>query len=152
MQINLFCCNAEKNRVNKTDYITNRFTLDGTLKNKTSITNPIILIEKPTNPVTYNYNYMYIAEFKRYYFIDDIVNVNKNMWEIHASVDVLFSFMYDILSTYAILDKVEDTEKANLYLDDGSFVMDTRKDNTIIKFPSGFNSNGSYILICAGGN
>ena len=152
MQINLFTCNAERNRVVKTDYISNRFVLEGTLRSSSSVTNPVITIEKATNPVNYNYNYMYIEEFGRYYFIDDIVSINNKLWEIHASVDVLYSFADEILSNSAIIEKSEDEDNANLYLDDGSFVMDTRLFNTLIEFPNGFNSNGSYILICAGGN
>lgn len=150
MQIQLYTCKAEKNRINKSDYITNRFILGGAIKKSTSITNIVIEIEK-TNPVQYEYNYMYIPEFGRYYFIDDFVNKSEKIWEIHASVDVLFSFKNDILNTSAIIDKQEIEDKANLYLDDGSFVMDSRKYNTVIPFANGLNDNGSYILICAGG-
>lgn len=150
MQIDLFTCTAERNRVNKSGYISNRFTMAGSLKKSTSVTNVTVEIEK-TNPVIYKYNYMYIAEFNRYYYIDDIVNISRNRWEIHASVDVLFSFMNDILQTTAIIDKSEIETSANLYLDDGSYVMDSRKYNEIKEFPSGLNENGAYILICAGG-
>lgn len=150
MQIDLFTCKAERNRVNKSDYISNRFTLQGNIKSSTSVTNIVIEIAK-SNPVIYEYNYMYIGEFNRYYFIDDITNVSANRWIINASVDVLFSFMNDILETSAIIEKVENEVTANLYLDDGSFVMDSRKYNEIKEFPSGLNENGSYILICAGG-
>lgn len=149
-QINLFTCTSERNRIDKSDYISNRFTMEGALRNESSVTNPVILIEK-TNPVSVKYNYMYIEEFKRWYFIDDIVSVRDKLWEIHASVDVLYSFKNDILSTYCILEKAENEDDANLYLDDGSFVLDSRKYNTVIPFPSGLNDNGSYILICAGG-
>lgn len=150
MQIDLFTCKAERNRVNKSDYISNRFTLQGNIKSSTSVTNIVIEIVK-SNPVIYEYNYMYIGEFNRYYFIDDITNVSANRWIITASVDVLFSFMNDILETNAIIEKVENEVTANLYLDDGSFIMDSRKYNEIKEFPSGLNENGSYILICAGG-
>lgn len=150
MQISLFTCNAEHNRVNKNAFLSNRFVLDGTIKKATSTLNLIIEVEK-SNPVKYDYNYMYIAEFDRYYFIDDIVNVSNNRWQIHASVDVLMSFMNDILQTTAIIEKTETETNANMYLDDGSFVMDTRKYNEVVEFPSGLNENGSYILICAGG-
>lgn len=150
MQINLFTCNAERNRVNKTNYISNRFVLDGSLRKATSALNIEIDIEK-TNPLLYKYNYMYIEEFGRYYFIDDIVSVRNRLWTIHATVDVLMSFCSDILSTECIIDKVENEMTANLYLDDGSFVMDSRKYNEIKEFPSGLNETGQYILICAGG-
>lgn len=150
MQINLFTCNAERNRVNKSEYLSNRFVLEGSLREATSAMEVQIMVEK-SNPLIYKYNYMYIEEFGRWYFIDDIVSFRTGLWIIHATVDVLMSFMNEILTSEAIIDKVESEEVANLYLDDGSFVMDSRKYNEIIEFPSGLNENGSYILICAGG-
>ena len=150
MQINLFTCMAERNRVNKWNYLANRFALDGSLRRSTSAMNIEIDVEK-SNPVIYNYNYMYIEEFGRYYFIDEIVSVRTGIWTIRASVDVLMSFKNDILQCECIIDKIENEVNANLYLDDGSFVMDSRKYNEIKEFPSGLNDNGAYILICAGG-
>ena len=150
MQIDLFTCKAERNKVDKTEDITNRFTLQGSLRRSTSALTLEIDIEK-TNPLKYNYNYMYIGEFNRYYFIDDISSVVTGIWTISARVDVLMSFKNDIRQCSAIIDKVENELNANLYLDDGSFVMDSRKYNQVIEFPSGLNENGSYILICAGG-
>lgn len=150
MEINLFTCNAERNRIDKSAYLTNRFVLSGSFRASTSALNIEVDVEK-TNPVKYDYNYMYIEEFNRYYYIDDIVSIRTNVWTIKASVDVLMSFKTDILKSSAIIDKVETESVANLYLDDGSFVMDTRKYNEIKEFPNGFNDSGSYILICAGG-
>lgn len=150
MQINLFICNAEHNRVDKSSFISNRFVMDGTIKKATSTTNLILEVEKG-EIIPYQYNYMYIEKFGRWYFIDDIKSVANNRWEIHASVDVLYSFKNDILCASAIISKSEDDENANLYFDDGSFVMDTRKYIDVKQFPSGLNANGEYILICAGG-
>lgn len=150
MQIDLFICTAEHNRVNKSGFLTNRFTMAGTLKKSTSVTNIVIEVEK-TNPVIYHYNYMYISEFDRYYFITDITNVSRNHWIINATVDVLFSFKNDILNTEGVIEKTENESVANLYFDDGSYVLDSRKYNEIKEFPSGLNNDGQYILICAGG-
>lgn len=151
MQISLFTYTKEKERVNKTDYLTNRFPLNGYLKNETSVKEPVILIEK-TNPTLYDYNYLYIEDFKRYYFITGIKQIRSNLWEISAKCDVLYSFMNDILANKCIIDKAENSPDANLYLNDGSFVTDSRKYNEVLPFTSGLSLNGSYILICAGGN
>lgn len=150
MQLTLCTCTAERNRVNKTNYISNQLNLSGTIKKQTSTTEVVIEIQH-VNPLAYYYNYAYIDKFGRYYFIDDIVNVSNNRWEIHLSVDVLYTFSTDIQQSRAIIDKVEDESGANLYLDDGSFIMDSRVYNTVKEFPNGLNDNGSYILICAGG-
>ncbi len=151
MQISLFTYTKEKERINKTDYLTNRFPLNGYLKNETSVKEPVILIEK-TNPALYDYNYLYIEDFKRFYFITGIKQIRHNLWEISAKCDVLYSFMNDILANKCIIDKAENQNDSNLYLNDGSFVTDSRKYNEVIPFESGLSLNGSYILICAGGN
>lgn len=150
MQISLFVCKAERNRVNKNEYLTNRFVLDGTLRKTTSAMNIEVDVEK-TNPVKYNYNYMYIEEFGRFYFITEFISVRSGLWTIRGVVDVLMSFRDDIMNARVIADKVQNELVANLYLDDGSFVMDSRMYNEVKEFPSGLNENGSYILICAGG-
>lgn len=150
MQISLFTYKGEQNRVNKNDFISNRFVMNGNIKNSSSIIDPIILIEK-TNPAIQNYNYMYIEEFGRWYFINDIISVTNTTWEIHAHVDVLFSWYVDIASSECIIEKYEQFNDSNLYYDDGSFIADCRKTLELKEFPNGFNENGEYILICAGG-
>lgn len=150
MQISLFTCNAEYNRVNKGAFLNNRFSINGSLRNESSVIDPVILIEK-TNPAKYNYNYMYIEEFNRWYFINDIISIRNNVWEIHAHVDVLYTWYADIGNMECIIDKVENANAANMYFDDGAFVLDCRRDVELKEFPNGFNENGAYILICAGG-
>ena len=59
--------NEPMNKIGKTPET--KFTLEGTLKEESSIVDPVILIEKD-NPI--EANYAYIAEFERYYYIKDI--------------------------------------------------------------------------------
>lgn len=150
MELNLFTCTAENERVDKTDYITNRFVMNGSLRDQSSVIDPVIMIEK-NNPTLYDYNYMYIPEFKRWYYINDIISVRNSLWEIHAHVDVLYTWGADIKRMNGVADKLEDILNANVYFDDGSFIMDSRNDIEVKEFPNGLNENGSYILICAGG-
>lgn len=150
MELNLFTCTAENERVDKTNFITNRFVMNGSLRDESSVIDPVIIIEK-NNPTFYNYNYMYIPEFKRWYYINDIVSIRTGLWEIHAHVDVLYTWGADIKRMNGVADKLEDITNANVYFDDGSFIMDSRNDIEVKEFPSGLNENGSYILICAGG-
>lgn len=150
MEINLFTCNAENERVDKTDFISNRFVMNGTLRDESSVIDPVIMIEK-TNPAKNNYNYMYIPEFGRWYYINDIVSIRNMLWEIHAHVDVLYTWGADIKNMEGVADKLEDFYNANMYYDDGSFIMDCRRDIQVREFPNGLNETGQYILICAGG-
>lgn len=73
-----------------------------TLKDDTSIINPIILISKPVNlnwSTILGYNYCYIPDFKRYYFVRDAVFQNKNILEFHLECDVLASWKSQIGSS-----------------------------------------------------
>lgn len=152
MQIQLMRYTGEPYRLDKTGRITSRFAMDGNLRDRSSVIDPVIRIEKTTPPPQSYYNYMYIPEFERYYFINDITTVVNQIWEIRAHVDVLFTYCSTIKNTKCIISKTENVNDANLYLNDGSFVMDSRKYNQVIQFPSGLSDSGHNILICAGGD
>ena len=150
MDIALYTCTSENNRIDKSPYITNGFLLQGTLRSDSSVIDPVIEIEK-TNPAIYNYNYMHIKDFGRWYYNNNIEAKEMGLWEIYAHVDVLFTWRPDILGSRAVIDKSSNVNDANLYIDDGSFVMDSHKFNNVIEFPNGLEENGALILIASGG-
>ena len=117
------------------------------LKRDTSILKTILHIY--TESDISGYNYMYIPQFNRYYYIDDIVSVGNNRWEVSAHVDVLETYAEELLNQMVILNKQE--SKGNKYLNDGSFISQVNEFNTSYNFPYGFNTSGTFILICAGG-
>lgn len=151
MNIKLLSYSGKRNKINKNGNFYNEWVTSGYLKTDTSFLHPVIEIEKTTPPMQNAYNYMYIPQFKRYYFINDIIVKENGLWEIHADVDVLFSNYKDIYESKAILSKSQEISNANLYLNDGSFVMDSHKYDQVIPFPSGLSESGYNILICAGG-
>lgn len=137
--------NSEPNKINKN--ISNLLTLSGNLKEETSILNPVVLIEIE-DPA--EYNYAYIPEFNRYYFINDIVSVRNGIWRISMTVDVLMSFKSSILNVPVI---VSDTEYlgSDMYLPGQVWKTKVKENTNIINFPSGLSENGHFILITAGG-
>ena len=68
------------------------------IKDESSIINPIIELHDMVESFTTAYNYCYIDEFKRYYFIDDKIR-NQNVWTIYAHCDVFASFKSSILNS-----------------------------------------------------
>lgn len=150
MRIILYTCSAEHNRIDKSEYLRNDFQIEGALKEKTSIINPEILIEKE-NITKFNYNYLYIPDFNRWYFIKNIESIRTKLWKISCHVDVLYTWRASILTSKCILSRTSNENNSNLYLNDGSFIMDSRKYLKTIPFDRGLNENGEYILICAGG-
>lgn len=69
------------------------------MKSVSSILNPVVdIVDKTGQNKIPLYNYAYIQEFKRYYFITDIT-YDIGIWTLTLSVDVLTSFRTDILNS-----------------------------------------------------
>lgn len=93
MTLKLYKTLDKREKLNKT--LTNETIVRGTLKNKVSIINPTILLHNINLNFT-DFNYCYITEFDRYYFIDDLNIENASLFELKLSEDVLMSFNADI--------------------------------------------------------
>ena len=64
-------------------------TLSCMLKEGSSIIRPVLIFERAN--VGHTYNYVYISDFSRYYFVDDIVYDGARIY-YHCSVDVLATY------------------------------------------------------------
>ena len=145
MNIILYVNNSEKNKIGKT--LTNDFSLSGTLRDATNIINPVILIEISEIG---NYNYCYINNFNRYYFITDITVIRTGLFAISLMVDVLESFKSDIKNLSVILLNTQNVGSSN-YLPSLVFRNNVKSKTDILNFPNGLNDSGEFILITAGG-
>lgn len=145
MEITLYINNSETNKIKKS--LSGAVTLSGTLRNESNIVNPSILINAD-NPS--RFNYAYIPEFKRYYFIKDITSVRNNIWNIQLQSDVLMSFSDQILACSGILDETTATGSNN-YLRGRNWIANEKNKTDIVSFANGLLENGEFILITAGG-
>ena len=146
MTINFYINTSEKEKFDKS--LTNEKSLTGFLKQATSVINPVITVEIE-NPS--QFNYCHIPQFHRYYFINDMINIRNNIWEIHMHVDALSSFKSQIRANKAIIDKNQYLTNSNQYYNDGNtFVHDSKETNEIATFQNGFDEIPHYILITAG--
>lgn len=145
MDITLQRNNSEKNKLDKN--ITDIVTLSGTLREQTSIINPVIVIEGDLSSFV-NCNYMTISAFNRSYFINNITSINNNLFEISAHVDVLSTYKSQIRENSAIIARQE--KKWNLYLNDGVFKTYQNPHIVTKAFPSGFTEQ-HFIFSVAGG-
>lgn len=144
MEIILYYNNSEKIKLDKE--LTQIGTIEGRLFQNTSITKPSIMFDLDT--AVFSANYLYIPQFKRYYFITDDVNVSANKWQIQARVDVLTSFKSAIRENTAIIERQEN--EYNLYLDDKYYRAYQNEDVQYKKF-SGSLPSDKYILVVNGG-
>lgn len=123
-------------------------TASGTLKESSSIIDPVITITGLTNEDVRNINYMKIASFGRYYFVKDITCLHKSTFQISAHVDVLKSFEDEIknLNVVALRQK----EKCDLFIPDSEVVQDANRLIFIKRFPGTFGNSREYLLAVAG--
>ena len=147
MEVILYRNSSENNVIGKS--LAQIKSVEANLKNDVSVINPTFILYYTDNIL--QSNYCFIPKFNRYYFIDEIVPITGDRCIVKCRVDVLESFKEDIKSLTVILDKAQSIYKSNKYLDDGSFVVENKDFNTIHNFPNGFNDEGTFILICAGG-
>ncbi len=66
-----------------------------TLKNDSNVINPSIQLKVPLDDNLSNYNYCYIPNFNRYYYITDW-ECGLPLWTAHLTVDALATFKNDI--------------------------------------------------------
>lgn len=145
--ISLFKTASENNRVVKV--LTDKKQLSGELRNQTSVLNPSIRIESADN--ISGYNYCYISDFGRYYYITDIVSVSTKCWVVSLRCDVLMSYKDEIQGLNVILNNTQETGLSN-YLASPNWVSLVKTKTDIKTFPSGLSEQGEFILITAGGD
>lgn len=146
MEIKLFKTLSPRKKLVKE--LTDGITLTGTLRSQSSVMSPSLQIQ---DIAVIGYNYCYIPDFGRYYYINDINALRANLFELSLGIDVLMTYASEIRGNYAIVDKVENFGVAFNYINDGSWINTNRTDQSIINFANGFNDNGEFILITAGG-
>ena len=97
MTISFYKTLSKPNEINKV--LQNSFTITGNFKTDTDIIKPIIKVLNTTDFNIFNYNYCYISELKRYYFIEDITILADKLFFISLSLDVLYTYKNAILSS-----------------------------------------------------
>lgn len=128
-----------KNKINKT--LENGLTVnDVIIRNDFDITAFELLI-KDTN-FNSEYNYCYIQDLGRYYFIESVERMNGTIYKIRLTVDVLKSFSTQIENIHAVITKSENP--------DNNFVDCEKSENytsEVINLTDNFNHNGNLILV-----
>ena len=135
---------SPKNQLDKS--ISGVLSVSGTLKEGTSVIDPVILVQAPLSTLV-NANYMTVSAFGRSYFITDIRSIRNDLVEISGHVDVLSTYAAGIRGNNAIIYRQENDW--NLYLDDGSFQIYQNPSVLTRPFPSGF-STLEFVLAVAG--
>ncbi|MBQ6628616.1 MAG: hypothetical protein IJH65_07320 [Methanobrevibacter sp.] len=129
-----------------TKSLTTITTLTGTLREDTSIIDPVIRVQASESSLV-TANYCTISSFGRSYFITDIRSLRNGIIELSLHCDVLSSFASQIKSNQAIIYRQEN--QWNLYLNDGVFKSYQNPQVITRPFPNGFNTT-EFVLAVAG--
>ena len=93
MIIYLYDNESPKNKISKN--ITLLATLTGTLRGEINIVSPIIRISNATFPA---FNYAFIPDFGRYYYLRDVREIRADIWDLSLISDPLMSFNINSVS------------------------------------------------------
>ena len=144
MTIKLYRNMSEEIAVTKN--ITDEITYTGNLRNESSVIDPVILIEAANLS---DYNYAWIEEFHRFYFIRNIVSVRTGLWRLTMHVDVLSTYAGYIKDNNAIMSR--NSNVWNLYYQDEQFKILNYETIQTKAFGTSLTPSSNFVLITAGG-
>ena len=155
MIIQLASCNKRKNST-----IINGIwdmSKECSLKNPTSVMTPVVTLYDNSDRLL-KYNYAYIPDFNRYYFIDDIILEDTGNVTLTMSIDVLASYRDEIANSDIYYLRGPQSV-ANGYIIDSFFPLTTQAECKLSNFypandptwswPDEF-TEGYYVIITAG--
>lgn len=130
VQATLYFNRSEPNRINKRNYLTKYMDIVGVFRSSVSIEDPVLVLELNEFP---SFNYVYIKNFNRYYFVRGRDNISKNIYSLTLHVDPLYSFMNEIGNNTAILSRTSNIELQSPNLVDGKLPLENKDDVVIIE-------------------
>lgn len=154
MNITLFNCSAENNKLNKYSEMVIVATYSGAVaRQNLSLMNPILVLQESIANIN-SANYCYIEEFGRYYYIREKTADMNGLFTLILACDVLMSFRTSILTQHGIVSKQANVY--NMYLP-GNVKCETRPLVSTIQFvpvqnsPTFNTQSTSIILLAVGG-
>lgn len=139
MEIQLYNYTGKANVINKA--LPEALTLTGNVGG--------VDIRKPTVTVTcdevFNYNYCYISELKRYYFVSSVVQRADGVAALSLTCDVLTTFAKQIMqSKITVTTQTTDTAP---YMSGNTVQYNVAPDIKRYSFADAFTTDGNIIMI-----
>lgn len=153
MSMTLYVNSSDNRQIGKS--LTDSYVLSNIeIKRPCEMLNPTIIIKNITN-VT-KYNYCYIGEFDRYYFIDEIEFLTGGRVSLKCSIDVLETYATEIKALNGILLRGEIGEPTEIT--DNLLPLAKNKTVNVYEFTGGdfnintaTNANYNFVLNIMGG-
>lgn len=124
--------------------LTNEISFNIKLKADTNVVEPTIILSSGT--LLSDFNYAYIPDLKRYYFIREMSINSKNVYALYLECDVLESFKDDILNSYAYIGK---SNNSNEYFN-SNYSSEVRKEVEIYYSDVELEKINNNILVAFG--
>ena len=122
-------------------------TMSGSFKQPFNVLDPTLQLSKAIDVLTYNY--VYIPEVERYYYVTSQTVYQHGYYEISLHEDVLESTKSDFLPLPAIIARQQ--SKYNAYLNDDRYPVLAKQQVNTLAFPNGFSNGEDIIMIVNGG-
>lgn len=144
MVIKLYKTTSEECRVHKA--LSSELVKTGEMKGEAlDILHPTIMLEY--NSVYNSYNYAYIPEFSRYYFVDDITVIN-HYTILTLRHDPLMNWESAIRQSKAQVTRTN-KQQGSVYLKDNRIASTAEHFYTHKKLGNGFTPGEEYVLVLA---
>lgn len=141
----LYTNDSDNNVVYKS--LTNARPYDVIVKTPSNVITPIITITTNDNISQFNYGYM--PDFGRYYYITSIKPIVNGVWEISLKVDVLMTYKNQMGNFEVIIER--SASSFTPYLNDPEIKRLAYENVLFLKFPNEvLNKDMSIILTTVG--
>jgi hypothetical protein len=144
--INFYSYNGHPNTVNKQ---LGEFTaIDGDLRQTFDVLHPTVTLRKQPRPT---FNYCYIPDLGRYYFVDRVSFEGNNAYELTLRVDVLKTYESEIL---AATGRVTESDNPDPYISNRETVYKCTPNFEKVPFANTglLNETGGIIMVTLKGN
>ena len=148
MTIYLYQITDDRKVVSKTLSETPLATLTATIKSDCDILDPTLEVAYSANIASANY--MYIPDWGRYYYLTR-KTVGAQRAFIGGPVDVLKSYDSGIRGLKCIIQRQEDVDRCDMYVEDKAFKCESRRIVSRREFPGGFDKDNSSFILTTGG-
>lgn len=138
MDIIFYNTSSENNRIGKT--LENATTLSGSFKTEVDVQD--IILQVNTNLM--NFNYCYIPDLNRYYFINKIEITRTGLYTVYLHIDVLETYKDEIKALRVV---VSNSSGGNPYYDGYISGVDVRTEYETKQFENNFDEQGQIVLV-----
>ena len=137
MKVYLYNSTATPDIIDKTNYLGTPYIIQAVyFKQPENIENVSLLLDRFTN--FNDYNYIYIEELNKYYFITSRVIVDNNRFIINCEEDVLYTFKSKILNqnSTAYISRSYKNGSKTIFDEKVSFEYNTKEEMKYSLIPS----------------